>query len=377
MEFGIFHSAHVPRRPDRDAQRAAEHARLLDEVAVAEAADRSGYKYAWFTEHHFLDEYSHISASEVMMPFVAARTEHIHLGSGIWNITPPVNAPARVAERVAMLDHLSEGRFEFGTGRGSSSTEYTGFGIADGPTTKSMHDEALVQILKMMQDDVYEGYEGKHFAMPPRTVLPKPYTVPHPPLWMACGNPETFEKAGRLGVGALCFTIGPPDVLGPLIETYKNAVRNAEPVGAYVNDNVACVTRLLCDEDGDRARRRMTEIGSGRYQSLVFRWLDSFPAPEGLPKWPDLVPEPDLEGIQFQVDLGLLTCGDPDDCERAVKRYADIGCDQLIFGQLNNLLTREEGIRSVEAFGRHVIPHFDTDPVHSSTRQRERQLGAR
>ena len=373
MEFGLFHSAHVPRRADPDEQRRAEHQRLLDEIAIGEAADRSGFKYLWFTEHHFLDEYSHISASEVFMSFVAARTERVHLGSGIWNLTPPVNPPARVAERVAMLDHLSGGRFEFGTGRGSSSTEYTGFEIPDGPTTRSMHDEALAEILRMMKETVYPGFDGKHFSMPARTVLPKPWTVPHPPLWLACGNPESFEKAGRLGMGALCFTIGPPDVLAPLIEVYKNAVAHAEPIGEYVNNNVACVTRLLCFDNGDEARRRMTEVGSGRYQSLVFRYLDSFPRPEGLPAWPELVPEPDLASIEGQVAAGVLTGGDPDDCANAVQRYVDIGCDQLIFGQLNNLLTGDEGLRSVETFGHHVIGRFDLEAEHSTTRQRRRQ----
>ena len=96
------------RRPTPDAQRQLEHRRLLDEVEVAVTGDRTGFKYSWFTEHHFLEEYSHVSASEVLMGYVAARTEQLHLGSGIFNLTPPVNHPARVAERVAMLDHLSE-----------------------------------------------------------------------------------------------------------------------------------------------------------------------------------------------------------------------------------------------------------------------------
>src|SRR5688572_18628768 len=98
MEFGIFHSAHVP------SKTASEHERIMDEVAWCMAAEQAGFKYSWFTEHHFLEEYSHISASEVMMGFCAARTSRIHLGSGIFNLTPPVNPPARVAERVAMLD---------------------------------------------------------------------------------------------------------------------------------------------------------------------------------------------------------------------------------------------------------------------------------
>src|SRR5206468_1439258 len=194
----------------------------------AEAADRHGFKYVWSVEHHFLEEYSHLSASEIVLPFIAARTRRIHVGSAIWNLTPPVNHPARVAERVAMLDHLSEGRFEFGTGRGSSSTEFKGFGIPDGDTTRAMFDEALREILRMWRETPY-GYEGRFFSMPPRNVLPKPWTRPHPPLWMACGSPSTFAKAARLGVGALCFSLGTPRDFEPLIRTYKDTIRHADP----------------------------------------------------------------------------------------------------------------------------------------------------
>ena len=112
MEFGIFNSVCVLPRYAEQHGEAAEHDRIMDEIAYVEAADKAGFKYAWVTEHHFLTTYSHLSANESFMGFAAARTNNIHLGSGIFNITPPVNHPARIAERVAMLDHLSEGRFE-------------------------------------------------------------------------------------------------------------------------------------------------------------------------------------------------------------------------------------------------------------------------
>ena len=153
MEFGLFVQAHVPSHEVEADPEGAEHSRLMRELELAEACDRSGWKYVWSVEHHFLEEYSHISASEIFLPYVAARTKRIHVGSAIYNITPPVNHPARIAERVAMLDHLSEGRFEFGTGRGSSSTEFKGFGIPDGDTTRAMYDEALPQILRMWKED--------------------------------------------------------------------------------------------------------------------------------------------------------------------------------------------------------------------------------
>src|SRR5829696_5991822 len=201
MEFGIFNSLYCPKSavaagPDPDL---VEHTRLMDEVAWTKAADRSGFKYTWATEHHFLEEYSHLSANESFLAYLAGVTENIHLGSGIINITPPVNHPARVAERVAMIDHLSGGRFEFGMGRGSSSTEQGGFGITDPELTKEMFDEVVPQFARMWRDEPY-AYEGRFFSMPERNVLPKPFTKPHPPMWVAAGNPGTFEKAARMGL---------------------------------------------------------------------------------------------------------------------------------------------------------------------------------
>src|SRR2546423_6291015 len=172
MEFGLFNSLYVPHHLS-DGDPAAEHRRLMDEIAVVQAADRSGFKYTWATEHHFLTEYSHLSANEVFLGYLAHATERIHLGSGIFNITPPVNHPARVAERVAMLDHLSEGRFEFGMGRGSSTTEQKGFGITDPDITREMFDEVVGEFRKMWAAGEYPGHDGRFFSMPPRNVLPK------------------------------------------------------------------------------------------------------------------------------------------------------------------------------------------------------------
>jgi alkanesulfonate monooxygenase SsuD/methylene tetrahydromethanopterin reductase-like flavin-dependent oxidoreductase (luciferase family) len=377
MEFGIFHSGHVPAQPDAAARRTREHDRLLDEVAVAVTGDRVGFKYSWFTEHHFLEEYSHISANEVLMGFVAARTERLHIGSGIFNLTPPVNHPARVAERVAMLDHLSEGRFEFGTGRGSSSTEYQGFGIPDAQTTRDLFDETLPEVLRMLREGPY-AYDGRAFTMPERTVLPRVWTDPHPPLWLACGSPDTFERAGRLGMGALCFTIGEAEDLSPLIERYKNAVAECtDPIGGYVNDNVAAVSMLVCLDDRERAISTSTDMGASHYQSLVVRKLDSIPLPIDVDRATFSVPEPTVDELTAAIDAGRRSIGTPEDVARSIERWERAGADQLIFGVLNNSLPIEIALESLETFGRDVIPRFDREPVHSTTRQRELQMAER
>jgi alkanesulfonate monooxygenase SsuD/methylene tetrahydromethanopterin reductase-like flavin-dependent oxidoreductase (luciferase family) len=371
VEFGVFHSAYVPAHDDPAVRRQLEHRQLLGEAEIAAVADRCGFKYSWSTEHHFLDEYSHLSASEVFMGFVAGRTDRIHLGSGIFNLTPPVNPPARTAERVAMLDHLSQGRFEFGIGRGSSSLEYRGFGIAEADTTKAMMDEVLPELLRMWRETPYE-HDGACFSMPPRSILPKPWTQPHPPLWIACGSPATFEKAGRLGIGALCFTTGTPEDLKPLIATYKEAIAECtDPVGEFVHDNVAVVSRLVCTETDGEAIDLVLGSRANYYQSLVYRYLDNLLRPEGIPEWPEIIRNFTREELEWQVEAGLATYGSPETCARGVEAWVSAGADQVIFSLLTTELPFEVHVATLERFGREVIPAFDTDPVHRSTRQRE------
>ena len=373
MEFGIFNSLYMPHQlSDLDPEH-AEANRLRDEVAWTVAADRAGFKYTWATEHHFLTQYSHLSANESFLAYVAALTDNIHLGSGIFNVTPPVNHPARVAERVAILDILSEGRFEFGMGRGSSTTEQRGFGIHDPQLTTLMFDEVVPQFRHMWKETEY-AFEGRFFSMPPRNVLPKPATKPHPPMWVAAGNPGTFEKAARMGLGVLCFTTGSPASLAPMIETYKRTIDQAEPVGDYVNNNVMVTSQMLCLEDGQRARDIACNMTSGYQNSLVFHYLDTFPKPPGIPEWPELIPEPTPHGLEHQIQQGLVVIGTPEECTRAVQGYADVGADQLTFGMLSTTMPVEVAIEAVETFGAQVLPQFDKDPIHSTTRQREAQV---
>jgi alkanesulfonate monooxygenase SsuD/methylene tetrahydromethanopterin reductase-like flavin-dependent oxidoreductase (luciferase family) len=268
-----------------------------------------------------------------------------------------------------MLDHLSEGRFEFGTGRGSSSTEFKGFGIPDGETTRAMYDESLREILRMWRETAY-SYRGTYFSMPERNVLPQPYSKPHPPLWVAPAAHRLREAVARLGLGALCFTSAAAG-LEPLIKVYKDTIKHAEPVGDYVNDNVACVTALVCLDDGAQARRVALSMGTGYHTSLVFRYLDTFPRPAGVPAWPALIPEPTREQLEARIASGQRVVGDPDECARGVQKYVDVGCDQLIFGVLASSQPQDVALRSVALFGSHVQPRFDKDPVHSTTRMRE------
>src|ERR671919_1949571 len=121
MKFGIFYEHQIPRPWDVQSEYRLFH----ESLEQIELADKLGYDYAWEVEHHFLEEYSHSSAPEVFLGAASQRTKNIRLGHGIFQLT--TNHPARVAERVAVLDLLSNGRCEFGMGESASITELEPF----------------------------------------------------------------------------------------------------------------------------------------------------------------------------------------------------------------------------------------------------------
>jgi alkanesulfonate monooxygenase SsuD/methylene tetrahydromethanopterin reductase-like flavin-dependent oxidoreductase (luciferase family) len=371
VEFGIFIQGYVPGPKAHETE--AEHAALLHEAALVECADRNGWKYVWVSEHHALAEYSHISASDVFMGYLARATERIHLGSGIFNLSPRVNHPVRNAERVAMLDHLTNGRFEFGTGRGAGSHEIATFNIHDANSTKSEWDEVVREIPRMWAQKDYT-FQGQHFAMDtPHNVLPKPYRKGHPAIWVACGNPATFGKAGALGIGSLGFNFSPIHDMKPLIDAYKEGIAGCdEPLGEFVNDNVMITNAVVCMEDRDHAREIVTRHGRGYLYSLVCLYHDTFPKPAGAPTWPEPPVAMPADAIDWAIDAGYLLCGTPDEvCEQIAKGHAKVGVDQLVFGMPTDSVSQDEVTECLESFGKGVIPEFDKDPVHSTTRYRE------
>jgi hypothetical protein len=112
-------------------------------------------------------------------------------------------------------------------------------------------------------------------------------------------------------------------------------------------------------------------MNSGYQNSLVFHYLDTFPKPPGIPTYPDLIPEPTPADLEERIGAGLVCSGTPEEVSRAVKGYADIGADQLVFGQLSTTMPIEVAIESVETFGKYVLPEYDKDPVHNTHKQRE------
>src|SRR5262252_3088142 len=163
MKFGGFYEHQLPRPWTTES----EHKLLKNALDQVELADRLGLDYAWATEHHFLEEYAHSSAPEVFLAACSQRTKQIRLGHGVTLLPMPYNHPARVAERIATLDLVSDGRVEFGTGESSSEVELGGFGIAR-ETKREQWEETLDAVASMFVETPFAGYEGRYLKMPPR-----------------------------------------------------------------------------------------------------------------------------------------------------------------------------------------------------------------
>jgi len=374
MEFGVFLNGYVPGPAAFDP--ACEHEMFKRETGYVIHADKYNWKYAWLGEHHSLTEYSHLSAPEVVMGYLACATERIHVGTGIMNLSPRVNHPVRSAERVAVLDHMTEGRFEWGTGRGAGSHEIAAFNILDKNSTKAEWNEVIREIPRMWEERDYT-FDGDHFTVPtPHNILPKPYGAGHPPIWVGCGNPGTFTQAGQLGIGAIAFNFEPIYNLQGRIDAYKEGIANCtEPLGQYVNDNIMMTNAVICMSDRKKAREIALRPGRGYLYSMVCNYHDTIPHMDGIPVWPEPpVSVPDEESLDALIEGGWILCGEPDEVAEQVAKYQTVGCDQLVFGLPSDSMAEDEVYEMLELFGSKVIPQFDTDPVHSTTRYREKAV---
>jgi len=256
MKFGIFYELQLPKPWSADDERQL----VQDALLQVELADRLGIDYAWAVEHHFLEEYSHCSASEVFLAAAAARTQRIRLGHGIRQVIANYNHPARTAEAIAMLDLVSNGRAEFGIGEGATRLELGGFNIP-AKEKRAMSLEAAEQIANMMVMTPYPGFEGRSFKMPCRNVLPKPVQKPHPAMWMACTNRDTIKIAASNGLGALAFSFLDEAEARTWSSIYYDIIKSEQcvPLGHSVNANIAMVSAFSLHTDAGEAQRRGQE----------------------------------------------------------------------------------------------------------------------
>ncbi|MGH9273584.1 MAG: LLM class flavin-dependent oxidoreductase [Acidimicrobiales bacterium] len=355
MKFGLIYEIC---RPDPDwATEADTYHQALEQCVLAEEV---GFDHVWAVEHHFLENYSLSAAPDVFLSAVAQRTERIRIGHGVRLLPPPFNHPARSASSAAVLDILSNGRLEFGVGRSITEQELGGFGV-DPAASRPMLEEVLPEIVKMWTNHTYPGHDGEHFSMPPRVVQPKPLQSPHPPLWMACTQPSSFELAADFGVGALAFGLGLPGDLSEAVRVYKAGIQHpGRRAGAFVNDNIAAAGMMFCAEDEDRARSMggAAQLWYAANAAALFapwaaREVDGYEYYHQLAKDPSLF---EAAALQERLADGLSLVGTPEKVLQGVRRYEELGIDQLICIVQVGRVSHDDICDSLRLFGKEVLP---------------------
>jgi alkanesulfonate monooxygenase SsuD/methylene tetrahydromethanopterin reductase-like flavin-dependent oxidoreductase (luciferase family) len=346
MHFDLFYELSMPPQLARsEAQAAAE---WLGEVALA---DSLGFRCAWLVEHHFTRGYSHSSAPEVLLAAAAARTQRLRIGLGV--IPLPYHHPVRVAERVAMLDVVSNGRLDVGIGRGFSPQEYQVFG-ADMAHSRALTAASLDLLRQSFGRGPVSAHDGKRLLSV--DILPKP-VQDAPPLWAAAVSPSSFDWAGRQGLGLLA---GP---FKPWFMTRADLRSFAASWQATDAPRIGMTVGMFCLRDGRRASALAAPAFEWYYREL---YKTTLPVLERLyPSYEQLRELGHFRhlfklGINLTLlkTFGMAVVGSPDECVEQLQKYREAGVTHLLCavgaGALPTDLVRE----SMEVIAQEVMPAF-------------------
>ena len=352
MRFGFLSECETP-------EGTTHHRRyweVMDEVVLAE---EMGFDFFGTSEQHFLVGLATVSAPEVFYPAIAMRTSRIRLRHMVVLLPFPFNHPIRVAERLATLDIVSNGRAELGTGRANTLVQLEGFACPL-DETRARWEEALEVVMKAFKDDPF-SHEGRYFQIPPRSLTPKPVQDPHPPVYMVAQSPDSHEIAARKGIGALSWDMYMGwDYFEKSARLYKEQIQQAEPVGAFVTNclsavtlNCACAetTAQAVEETRESILNFATPVIESFYPDLG-RQAKSYAYMLELEKIRDR--SRDLDWLRNETSVLV---GDPDVFIERIGRYREVGADEVIM-RLDG--THEQIMRSIKLIGKYVIPKFKT-----------------
>jgi natural product biosynthesis luciferase-like monooxygenase protein len=348
MKFGLFYlPTYMP-----DLRSAQQHYRGV--IEQVEFADQIGIDYAWIVEHHFVRHGGLFPANYAFLSYLAARTKRIRLGTGATVL--PLNDPVRVAEQAATLDQLSQGRFDFGVGRGFIRDEFDIFGV-DMKESRERVEEG-VELLKQ----VWAGptMEFKSKFRPPLSslpLLPPIFQKPHPPIWVAClMSPESFEWTAQEGHNLLyvAYHVDHP-VAAERIGWYRDALAKH---GRNVADHEICCVyhaHFLDSEDDERLAK------------IVHKPMSEYAAAglEAARKPPDPTAYKGYERREAgQRDFGFdayfpgrVVMGGPKQAIERIHVLRDIGITQIGLLVDFGSLAQEDIMRSLRIFADQVLPH--------------------
>ena len=350
MKFG-FLSEGDPRPGQTYSQRYWD---LVEEVQLA---DKMGFDVFGSSEQHFAIGVSSISAPECLYPYLFAKTERIRFRHAVTLMPYRINHPLRVAERIATQDILSRGRIELGTGRGNTMLTLRGFGV-DVDSTREQWDEGIDLIKAAFTNDPFT-FEGKHFQVPPRSLIPKPLQDPHPPIFVASTGPDSLRRAAQKGLGVITSAVERGwSYIEEAIKVYRTEAAIAEAAGVRVNNAIAVNTTARC---APTTRQAIDEAGAVIIKERKLAG-DAYARLATLS--PDYAYMKDIASLgsamedldYLRNESGSIIIGGPDNFVEMIQRFEALGADEVWF-RLDSL-PHHLIMQSIELIGRYVIPQF-------------------
>lgn len=344
MQLDIF--LELPTPPLRGA--ASPRTAFEEALAVARAADRAGFGAIWVAEHHFLGDYSNASAPELLLAAIARETRRIGLGFAV--IPLPLHDPVRVAERLATLDLLSEGRVLWGVGRGITPTELEGFGI-DPADSRSEFRRRYAELAQALATGVVvRGGRTLELRPTPRAQLARG--------WMAAVSPESYTLAAELGLDVMAGPFKP----WPWVQRDFARYRRLRPEGR-TSFTLAC----YCESDHRAARARAAPgivWGFEHVMKVTRPFLEKHT--QGYEHYRKLGYASALLRRTLSLPvlelLGLAAVGDPAHVARRFRALAKAGVDRLQLVLGGGDLTAAELERTVALMAEQVLPALASDP---------------
>ena len=367
MKLDLLYEIDAPQPWDEGphpyGQRRREQRAYREALEQIKLADSLGFNTIWAVEHHFRAGRSHCPAPEVLLGALSQITEQIRLGFGV-TLTPfGFTHPARIAEKVAMVDILSNGRVEWGTGR-STPMEQTAFHV-DREKSRDQWKEAIEIVCGMWREERF-SWDSPTFQFPERVVTPKPFQDPHPPCWMAATSDGSAEVAGANGLGLLSFSIMQPlEKMAKHIAAYRRAAASAKPLTGVTTNKVAAYTLVHCadslQEAEDNGIWKSVEWWYSNLAQFTIEWeLPHLTKEEQDQVFPLL--KPMLEGnvpVETFHEADMLVVGDAERCLQKMKHYADLGCDSLICYVQFGYHSHESVMKTIEILGKEVLPELE------------------
>ena len=242
-----------------------DHQAFQDGFRIAEEAEQMGVESVWLAEYHFIP-FSVLSSPVMVATAIASRTRSIRIGLGV--LLLPLGNPIRIAEEIATLDHISQGRLDLGIGRGTFPEHHDAF-LSPYPESRGRFEEYLDIILKAWSTEQF-SFEGEHYQCYDLAVRPKPYQKPHPPIRVGITSAETFPIIGRMGYPVFVnpSRVFALDDLAENVEAYQKAWKEAGHPG---EGNIGIRLPVYLAETAEQAYEEPKDSTLTQVQSLGAR----------------------------------------------------------------------------------------------------------